>query len=474
MTKDRIKISLKESWSYVRHKLINLVGKLSWYLIADYLQQLIDNNVIGQEELDSFLKTVHELGVMTVGTREAKRFIKNIIEKQKKNLPITEEEAKFIQEAPPELVTEATQEIEDKLQGEPAPVPPEEIEPEVKVLNIFEPALVDELELLGQPGQFLDTSLNSIMYLQALGYKTGTWNLSVEHDILGKGLSNKALKSVCSPMVNLGMGKMPICDALHGQIFTLDQVISNAKEHAGKHGYRIPKPVLALSHPKCRCSIICHAPASPNEIPDSAPGVPMEGTSEELLFYKTNIFNNMAQFKDVHIDRHTILARIIHETAEEYYSETPPKPEAPMSGPEIAEALLSTVRVKIAEEEWTEDIKPVMISKNFIYRTIIGGALIIRPIPDTYYGFQLGTKGNYSRVYLGDLNRIINIPTDRVKDIEVTPSKSGDIEGGNYMEVDGQLCLVIKIFSADKILCYLPELDEAVFVDGGIPYDVNK
>ena len=463
-------------WDTVRKRLVNLVGKLSWYVIVDYINRLQDLGTVNQEEIQEFLNEVHALGVITVGQEDATNFIKNVLEKIKRNIPISDEEKETLQKLPDLVKDEAVK--EDATEGEV--IPPEEIRtsPEAMVINTFTPELWDDISLRATLPKFVDSSKNVFMYLKACGYKSGMWVTSPEYHASDPSLSNNKKKDLCKVVkYDYGMGgvtlKGPICGARHGQFYTLENIIEQAHTHSTAHGYFPPKPFMAFAHPGCYCSILCYPPMSTADIPDSAPGVPMHGTPEEKLPYKEQILSNARQF---YVDRWTILDERAYKTTAP--NVTPQlEREAVLTDAEIADMLgMSGLvakerndRYKTAGKDWAEDIKPVIVSNSFMYKSSLG---TYRPIPDVYYGFQVSVNGPVSKVFLSDLSRTMLIPTDKIKDIKIQIAKSKEIEEGSFVKIDDDTFgIVMKIFTPNKILCYLPEFDEMTFVDDCIPFE---
>jgi hypothetical protein len=464
------------SWNTIRKRLVNLVGKLSWYAIVDYINRLQDLGTIDPAQVQEFLNEVHALGVVTVGQGDATNFIKNVLEKIKRNIPISDEEKETLQKLPEVIKQEAIE--EDKTEGEV--IPPEEIQksPEAMVINTFTPELWDDVSLRATLPKYVDSSKNVFMYLKACGYKSGIWIPSPEYHASDPNLSTNKKKDLCKVVkYDYGMSgvtlKGPICGARYNQVYTLENIIEQAHSHATAHGYFPPKPFMAFAHPGCGCSILCYPPTSIGEIPDSAPGVPMHGNDEEKRPYKEYILGNARQF---HVDRWTILDERAFKTTTP--SVTPQlEREAVLTDEEIADmlgakGLVATERkerLKRADKNWVENIKPIAVSDSFMYKSSLG---TYRPIPNVYYGFQVSVNGPVSKVFLSDLSRIMLIPTNKIKDIKIQLAKAKEIEEGSFGKIDDDTFgIAMKIFTSNKILCYLPEFDEIMYVDNFIPYE---
>jgi hypothetical protein len=422
-----------------------------------------------------------------ISWEDAKNYAKNIYNKIFRKQPVDDFEEQLLQGFPQVLLDDAYREISEevpwyeidyrqelnklKTEQEQALTPEQrqqliQTSPEASVLNTFMPEVFDENVFYAvtspmpdkiPPTHYVDASINSLAYLAALGYSVGTWVLGPEHNALGA----KRPKDLCKPVID----GIPICDRLNGSGLDLRGLISQAIAHANTHGYYPPKPLIAQTHPGCRCSLICHAPATPEMIPDNAPGVPVFGTPEELLFHKQRIHKNL---KDFQIDRWTILhpdtysattpqEGIVEEDIEEFTQPTT------ISETKASE---STDRYKFAE--WKEDIKPVKVKEGFIIRSSLG---TYRPIPNTYYGLQTEQNGEYCKVFLGDISRIVTVPMKKIEEINIKSVNFSDADSNMFIKVDDTIGIIIKIYSEDKILAYFPDFNARLLVDSGEIFD---
>lgn len=403
-----------------------------------------------------------------ISWEEAKAYVKNIYDKMNRGLPLEPYEEQLLLGFPQELIDEVNREEAGKaplkrlkqLREQEIPVEqavsPEdyqrllETSPEAVLLHTFMPEVFNSDILLSasvvssnlNPAHFVDASINTFAYLKELGYNYGMWMTGPEHSAIGE----KRPQDHCSPIID----GIPICDRMDASQIDLEDAIINAINHAHQHGYYPPKPILAYTHPGCSCSVLCWAPTTPEEIPDSAPGIPIFGTPQEILFYKQHMHSKMQDFQ---IDRWTVLSPEVYEI------------EAARAGIFNEYSIIqasSDERRKFAD--WKSDVEPVAVSDGFILRSYLG---TYRPIPDTYFGVQIDKNDEYCRVYLGDLGRVIIAPVEKIKKINLKSKKFSEINANMYIKVDDNIGIVIKVFSEDKILCFVPELDGRVFLDSG-------
>jgi len=285
------------------------------------------------------------------------------------------------------------------------------------------------------------------------------------------------MKNYCKPKEYTN--GIPICDFLNAGSFTIDELIENAADHAAQHGYVTPKPIMAKSHPKCSCYLVCWQPNSPEEIPDSAPGVPTFGDPEEILQYKTEIFNRIGSTPTT-VDRWTVLSKEVYKASAKAKGKIVDEWDVRQSiqtsrGPRRYKKRVQFEGgyydewVKIASEEWAESIKPVAITTGYVFRSLLGP---IRPIPSTYLGFQTHVHDNYSIVFMGDMGRSIIAPVEYVSDLQLKESPSLPVDMKTFVRVGDTLGIVIKVFSEKKILCYLPEFGSTAFVDSVVPLEI--
>ena len=403
---------------------------------------------------------------------DAKAYVVNIYDKINRGLPLEVYEEQLLQGFPQELIDEVNREEagkaplvrlqqlrEQEIATEQMMSPEEhqkfvQTSPEAMVLNTFIPEVFDSNAFFSistsregmDPAAFVDASINTIAYLMSLGYVSGMWMTGPEHNAIGA----KNPHDVCSPIID----GIPVCDRLDASEIILEDALVRATMHANQHGYYPPKAILSYSHPNCKCSINCWAPSTPEEIPDSAPGVPMFGTPEERLYYKQHIHKNLRDFQ---VDRWTVLSPIVYES------------ESAKAGifnqySVVRGAQVYGERVRFAKSEWKEDIKPVAVKEGFIIKSEMG---MYRPVPNTYFGLQVEQNGEHCRVYLGDLGRVIIAPLEKIEEINIKSVNFSEIDSNMYIKVDDTIGIVIKVLAEDKILCYVPDLDERIIIESG-------
>jgi hypothetical protein len=123
---------------------------------------------------------------------------------------------------------------------------------------------------------------------------------------------------------------------------------------------------------------------------------------------------------------------------------------------------------------WTKTaadvVKPIAISTNYIMAAPFN---IVRPVPNTYVGFQVGTQGNHAKVFLGNLSRKAFAPLGSIRELALTKSTENLYDYNKFVNVDGMWGIIIKVTEDNSFLCYVPSLDEIVEVDGGDVYDFS-
>lgn len=412
---------------------------------------------------------------------DAKQYIKNIYNKVRNKVPIETHEQQLLEGMPKEVIDEVNQEeqVPIDVTDQVRVIEEEDKEklleesPEAQILNSFMPEIFDNNIFFAESEpRHIDASINTLAYFRAFGYISGMWGLGPEHNASPdhieqlneqkkqQGIPGRSIRQqdLCRPMP-YGLGDIPVCERLDTSEIELEYAIQNAIAHAHEKGYYPPKPIIALAHPGCSCNILCWAPVSPENIPDTAPGVPTFGTDEEKLYYKGQIHANLADF---YVDRWTVLSDAIYEQT--------PGEGAGFSEYDVVQATYQHERYKIAEEEWIEDIKPIIVKDGFVYKNYLG---IIRPVPKTYNGLQVERSSTHAKIYLGEMARTLVVPLEKIEEISIKPTKFFNINSNMYIKVADTIGIVIKVFSEDKILCYLPEFDSRTFVDSGTIYEIG-
>jgi hypothetical protein len=149
------------------------------------------------------------------------------------------------------------------------------------VLNKFYPYITDR----NIYGADYDVSFDALYYLGlgGLGGKYVTWHLNRE--IYDPALKKKLDYHSCQ------------CDANHTHTFEIDVLLNYAIDYANKHIFSPPAAIYAMAgHPNCKCVLVFDKATNfsgPEDISDSCPGVPSNGTPEQKLQAKKEIFDNI-------------------------------------------------------------------------------------------------------------------------------------------------------------------------------------
>jgi hypothetical protein len=237
-----------------------------------------------------------------------------------------------------------------------------------------------------------DHSYNTFKYLESLGYRDAVWTLAEAHS------------------------KPDICDDLQGLSFTTDWLLFTSQHNP-------PSPIFSRSHPDCRCFVTCTPPSSPEEIPDSAPGLPMHGTPEELLEYKKRIFSN---FVTINVDSQTFPPDTTH------YSD------------------IFKVQKRYAEEEAIE-VEPVIV-KNKLRLLLPFG--LYRPVIEPYQGVKVKRKGDICTVYFSSFNREVEIPMQFLEVLTLQQASNASPEDGMFVTLaNGALGQISRVMG-DTTYCY--------------------
>jgi len=251
-----------------------------------------------------------------------------------------------------------------------------------------------------------DHSYSALEYLKSLGYTECLWSLSEHHP------------------------KYDTCDVLDAMMIPIRSIIDNAK-------YTPPSPIFSISHPGCACYLIVTGPATPDGIPDDAPGLPIHGEPEDLKRYKDMMFPNLLP---IDVDSMTFPPATTH------YS------------------MLFQARKKFSAESWEYKIQPVITAMNFNAMLPLG---FFRPTTSGLKGYQLEDDGTFSRVYLSDLNRVIVIPNECLNFVDVQPQETGS-EPGSFIVTsdvgDDTVGIIHRQREDGATLAYLPEFRSVVLV----------
>jgi hypothetical protein len=322
--------------------------------------------------------------------------------------------------------------VKEKVVSEPS----EEVRsaPEYQALQTFFPkVLEDNIFFEENHVNHIDASLNVLMYLRALGYKTAMFVLGDEHDM-----------DSCDMEEN-GYSK---CYNLSTQDYSIDEILSYAKNHAASHSYYPAKPINAFAHPGCKCHFYCWSPVTVDEIPDNAPHLPMWSDAESLLVAKESLFE---QLQDTPVDRWTVLDKSLYDIEKLDHTYHAPK-----------KSDSSFVIHKIAEKGPV----PVKIISGFVYKFVPG---ILRPVPDTYVGIKLEDYGDTSKVYLVDTNYTITVKNTNIESLSLHQDDNLSVEDTRYVLVDDSLGVLLGFTKDEKAICYLPDFDSTLIVDEYTP-----
>jgi hypothetical protein len=339
--------------------------------------------------------------------------------------------------------------------------PIEQRAPEVGVLHEFFPSILNQDVFYDEENdQHIDSSLTVFEYLKAMGYKRGQWILGPEWR------SDNCHKHKQRLLVNYSTGRryenvdVPICLARSSSTFAIDSILANAADHAAAHSYSPAKPIIALSHPGCRCSIYFMKPANYSSIPDNAPGLPMYADKKSLTKFKKELYERLP---DIHVNRWSFIAQkdidaaIPVESKKNFnIKDSNPEPE----GSEYAS--LMDVIIKTADEVWEEDIRPIKVTQNFMYYQFPG---ILTPVPQKYIGFQLAKTDKIARIYLTELGHEIIVPIKMLNYLQLVPSKE-QADANTFIETDGEYGIILQARDYEDPVCYIPAFEEIMTLEG--------
>jgi len=415
--------------------------------------------------------------------KDIAEYISNLYDKLRHKLTLSNDEEQFLEELPDDFVSDADDIKEEEYSNVPAPsepkvkkvkkkepgqqnLSPEEVDrlldksPEMVVLNSHFPMIFDDDLFFAESNPaHIDASLNTFVYLRDLGYQMGMWVIGPEHKASG-----------CHPTPR--SGGMPICDYLNSAMLSLDDLINQAQDYANKHSFYPPKAIIAQSHPGCFCHVVCFKPDTPEAIPDTAPGLPSFGDREELDHYKTQIYERLKTFP---VDRFTILSPTIYQgmdTAEAYvvdeadvYTTSPYERDLRYYlknyGKTYGKYLLNDDRIVFAETTWQENIKPIQVTHSYLFRSSLGP---VRPIPDTYVGFQLSKNETHAIIFLGNLSRTVIAPLHCIAEVNLTPVSNNSVDANSFISIDDSLGIAIRVLETGKVESYIPDFDEILEV----------
>lgn len=375
-------------------------------------------------------------------------------EVKQEKLPSEEkaQEPVLIQESPAEKPQETKTEVplekkpvkkkpRKKAPGKNLPseehVPVEELieqSPELQVLNEFMPEIFTGLEEGSKLSPFnpfeesdpkhIDLSLNVCKLLHDYGYMAAWFQLGPEYD-----------PDNCDKGEGSGFGK---CWEIEGFSFDFSYLIDNAHIDAAQKGYYPPKPIIALTHPGCACSLKGVSPVSAEAIPDSAPGLPWSVKSKQLIKYKEELYSTL---KDIIFDRFTTL-------------------QIASSGMK-ASSFIKNTEWKEKRAEFKKNVKPVKIIKNYLYQVGLG---LVRPIPREYFGFLLEESSDNSNIYLSNMDRVVEIPNDYFTEIFLEETGSKESNDVSYVLSNGNIGILMYLFPDKTAYVYFPHIEKKLVV----------
>jgi hypothetical protein len=337
--------------------------------------------------------------------------------------------------------------------------------PEANTLNAFYPDIYNQGQYFEEekPGA-IDSSSNIFAYLMSLGYREAIWGIGPEFH-----------RDNCRKIDDMMMiwdhertFGAPVCEDNWARTYLIENIIATANNHASVYGYWPPKPLIALSHPGCGCKLTCLPPRSIEEIPDNAPGIPSFADETILNKYKTKL---LKQLHNVEVDRWAILPEDVlninklQRSIEEEKENTPFHAEIINANPNFKSKKKSFIEDEIIKEgksKWEEDIKPIILNRQFIYKQALG---IIRPVPASYKGFQLEKNETHAKIHLFNLGYTIEVPLEVITYVNLIPSKKDHLDAGDYLSLEGELAIVLIAHDDKKPICYIPELDDVVYID---------
>jgi len=254
---------------------------------------------------------------------------------------------------------------------------------------------------------YKDNSLPCLQYLNSLGYTTGMWMLNEQ--------THK---------------DYDICDEYHGLTINLSVLIQTAQREA---------PIFTQSHVGCKCYILCNPPASPQEIPDNAPGLPINPKSpEEVQKRKEEIFKRLIQLP-VYADSKLTFS--------------------------ISQAHSRFNRIKVAKQiEKIQYLVPVVVPFNII---IYYNTYLSQPLYQNSKGFLLYSDKltGLGYVYLAERNNIFPISSYYLKAITNFNIRDNDsVNPSDYVLLDDDIGIVHRI-AGDQVYCFVPKFETMVITD---------
>lgn len=276
---------------------------------------------------------------------------------------------------------------------------------------------------LGDPK--VDHSYTALMYLYSLGYSQVDFMLNPAED-----------------------REYDICDELVNQNpWTLEGILANAGDDSLVEGYPIA-PIFWMSHPGCLCYLHVHAPDTPDDIPDNAPGLHMWADEENIQKEKEELWNTLPTI--VEVDSMTMGPEVFTRVKEMYASER------------WQNWFYNHGSTKKIAKGWVEEIKPVRIKENIFVKQPLG---LVQVINKDAKGFQLETFNEIARVFLYEFGRDIFIPVDNLDILSLTLSSKTEPDDGDFVVSDEEYIAIAYGMIDGELLVYDPDYNNLVRVD---------
>jgi hypothetical protein len=440
INKDKLNKTLNNSNNIIKREkaLLNKPPRIiekNPYLNMDYKnkqqQKDIDKSKqqVGIKERERLPKSLYDTPVVTdkdinitpeqeevtrnISDNVSEESIQRLMDTVNKGIPVVTKDTSEVPSLSPENVTpkEDKEEVVDE-KGEVKVVPKEDYPRYEK--NIPPQYISDRTETVLPNGTVIsvDISISAIYYLYSLGYREAIWELHETHV------------------------KKDVCDKLSGRSFQLYGIIGNAKSFNG----HVPAAIFTFSHPGCKCKYEVKKQSNYLNIPDNAPGLPMNVSQKILNEYKQRMFEILP-------DSFTVSAETI-------------APDEPFRVAIINDLM---DRIKIAKvENWTDIIKPMQIIKSDIVDIGLG---MRHPIHEGDIGFILKENENKYQVYSYEYHRIFTVPKDNIKVVDLKKTDKKPKKGQFVITEDDMLGLLYKIDEEDNMIVYIPEIESTVIVN---------
>lgn len=263
-----------------------------------------------------------------------------------------------------------------------------------------------------------DNSIACLIYLASFGYDDCMWEVGEHHD------------------------KWDECDLQDSVTRKLADIIEDAVIHKTVEGYNGPPAALwQYSHPDCRCHYLCYKPVNDyNDIPDTAPGLPIYATPEDLREYKFKLWKRLPL--GFIVDAYSLPPDINYRAT--------------------AALKIISERNKYAEAmEWTKYIKPVRINRDGIVDIGLGMKHFINKDD---LGFIIKIAGNDCLVYSNSYKRTFILEQNYIDELRLSESTEKIVDVNTFISTNDGLGIIYRIME-DNIFAYFPELDTITKVE---------